>query len=280
MSISPVVGQKLSGNGDILSFGYNCDEIINGIGRDSVCCAPCGPTITGIIDNRGSKVSPNILDAHIIQEGTIPQALAPVIQSLLESIPGKVYPKPFLFKARARQFWSSMKIRIFGPYVIGGSVNRTQTYLVMSHDNNEGILSMEHDKLRLQFLGVGKTEHVKKLERMLEKLTNSIGGTLINSPFYAGMIGKVFNLYAVLTHLIAFNQHTETTVHPLGGAVMSSDNTGAHGTTNHLGQVLKGKGDEVYDDLICIDGSIIPTALGKKPILHSNLALTITLLKA
>ena len=35
--------------------------------------------------------------------------------------------------------------------------------------------------------------------------------------------------------MIAFNQHAEITVHPLGGAIMSSDGTGKSGVTNHMG---------------------------------------------
>ena len=62
----------------------------------------------------------------------------------------------------------------------------------------------------------------------------------------------------------AFNQKEEITVHPLGGAIMSSDGTGVNGATNHLGQVFTGKGTDVYEGLVCVDGSVIPTALGNK----------------
>lgn len=62
----------------------------------------------------------------------------------------------------------------------------------------------------------------------------------------------------------AFNQKEEITVHPLGGAIMSSDGTGVSGGTNHLGQVFTGQGSDVYEGLVCVDGSVIPTALGTK----------------
>jgi hypothetical protein len=61
-----------------------------------------------------------------------------------------------------------------------------QTYLIMSHDSNEAIITLENDKPYLQFLGVGRTDHVKKLNEVLAKATKAIGGTLINSPFYSG----------------------------------------------------------------------------------------------
>ncbi|EOD48756.1 putative glucose-methanol-choline oxidoreductase protein [Neofusicoccum parvum UCRNP2] len=43
-----------------------------------------------------------------------------------------------------------------------------------------------------------------------------------------------------------FNQQEEITVHPLGGAIMSSDGTGRSGVTNHLGQVFSGEDSEVH----------------------------------
>lgn len=56
----------------------------------------------------------------------------------------------------------------------------------MSHDSNEAILSLVDDKPYLQFFGVGRTNHVKKLNNVLAKATDAIRGTMINSPFYAG----------------------------------------------------------------------------------------------
>lgn len=44
---------------------------------------------------------------------------------------------------------------------------------------------------------------------------------------------------------------------------MSSDGTGKEGATNHLGQLFTGEGAEVHEGLVCIDGSVIPTALGE-----------------
>lgn len=44
---------------------------------------------------------------------------------------------------------------------------------------------------------------------------------------------------------------------------MSSDGTGKSGATNHLGQVFCSEGAEVYDGLVCADGSVIPTSLGR-----------------
>ncbi|KAF2477526.1 FAD/NAD(P)-binding domain-containing protein [Lindgomyces ingoldianus] len=238
MAMSPLVGQKLSGNGDILSFAYNTNEIINGIGSEKPSTPnPCGPTITGIIDNRGSEAAPNVEDGYVIEEGAIPEALAPIIQAMLETQTSQVYPKHY---ARLRCFLSRLKSIIMGPYADGCSVNRTQSFLVMCHGDNEGILTLENDKPRLQFLGAGRRKHMQYLHGILQKATEAVGGVLINSP--------------------------PVTVHPLGGARMSFDGTGRQGAVNNIGQLFNsGGGEDVYEGIVCVDGSIIPTALSVNP---------------
>jgi hypothetical protein len=186
LATSSFLGQKVSGNGDILSFAYNTDYVVNGIGRENPGLSnPPGPTITGVIDARNVETSPNVLDGYVIQEGAIPAALAPLIQTYFEAMPGKVFPNPLKFDMW-RHFWSRTKSRFLGPYARGGSVERTQTYLIMSHDSNEGILALAGDKPTLQFIGVGKTERVGILRDLMTKATNDIGGTLTDEPFYAG----------------------------------------------------------------------------------------------
>ena len=55
----------------------------------------------------------------------------------------------------------------------------------MSHDDNQAILSLKDDKPHLQFLGVGRSDHVQHLNHVLAEATSKIGGTYVNSPFYA-----------------------------------------------------------------------------------------------
>jgi len=55
----------------------------------------------------------------------------------------------------------------------------------MSHDVNQAILASKKGRPYIQFLGVGRNDHVTHLNKVLENATNTIGGTSINSPFYA-----------------------------------------------------------------------------------------------
>ncbi|KAI9881655.1 MAG: hypothetical protein M1823_006634, partial [Watsoniomyces obsoletus] len=141
----------------------------------------------------------------------------------------------------------SRQISRLSPYARGGSLQSTQTYLIMSHDSNQAVMTLEKDQTALEFLGVGRGDHVQKLNGILAEATNAVGGTYVNSPFYAAL------------------GEQEITVHPIGGVSMSSDGTGANGATDSVGRVLKGVGADVYDGLVVMDGSAIPTALGVNP---------------
>ena len=232
--MSPLVGTRLSGNGDLLAFAYNCNQRVTAIGGEACAIshtARCGPTITGCIDMREVTDSQSARDGFVVQEGAIPGALGPVIQALLEArIPAKrLYNSVEDIVARVKSW-------ILGPYAINGSMNRTAVYLVMSHDENEGTLDIVDGKLTLQWSGIGAGSRVDQIWRLLVRATRSIRGTLITAP--------------------------SITVHPLGGACMSHDSTGMGGVVNHMGQLFSGTDGQTHNGIVCIDASIIPTSLG------------------
>lgn len=59
------------------------------------------------------------------------------------------------------------------------------------------MLTLKDDKPMLEFLGVARSNHVKKLNALLERATEAVGGTLVQSPYYA-LLGQ------------------QVTVHPIG----------------------------------------------------------------
>ncbi|KAI3294229.1 CAZyme family AA3 [Penicillium roqueforti] len=248
LHMSPLVGRNLSGNGDFLIFGYNGYANINGIAGES-SRAPPGTTITAVIDNRVVDPLDNPLSGYVIQDGCIPAMFNPVIQIMLTLQTMKSQALCCLWNPRqeAKKTLASLKSLLFGPYAYNGALQRTSTYLVMSHDSNEITLILKDDRLYLRGPGEGRSEHFKWIKNIFNESFARTGSRMGFSYFYG-------------------RHQEETTVHLLGGANMSNDGTGHGGVTNHLGEVFSGSNGEVYKGLVCCDASIIPTALGVNPL--------------
>ncbi|KID84137.1 cholesterol oxidase precursor [Metarhizium guizhouense ARSEF 977] len=247
LSMSDCLGQGMSGNGDMLTFGYNTNCHVNAIGRQRPSHnSPVGPTINAAIDMRGQTGNP--LDGFVIQEGAVPQALSRLMQTIVDVQPCGGRPEKKMVQ-RARKALARWKSRLLGPYVRGGAIQNTQIFLIMSHDGSQASLRLQDDKPVLEFVGVGHSDRVKRLHALLAKATESVGGRVIDNPFH-GVFG---------------DQH-QITAHPLGGAPMSRDNTGARGVTNHAGEVFAGSAtSETHPGLIVVDGALVPGALCVNP---------------
>jgi len=195
LAMSRAVGTGMSGNGDILAFGYNTNYEVNAMARKHPDpTTPVGPTITGVIDCRNKE---NALDGFVIEEGAVAQALVDALQPLLEAMPHKIFPTDWGLAHRLRHFTSGLRSKVLGPYSRMGSVQRTQIYLIMSHDSNQANLTLnERGKPVIEFLGVGRTEHVAHLNDILAQATNAVGGTFVNNPFFAALgeqeVGPIF----------------------------------------------------------------------------------------
>ena len=166
-------------------FRYNLNEEVNAIGReDTALNKPIGPTVSGIIDCR-DQVNP--LHGFVIEEGAVPAALAPLLRTMLEALPGSTSPKDVSLAQQLKKIVARIRSGLLGPYAAGGSIEKTQVYLVMSHDTSQAILTLEHNKPVLRWLGVGRSERVKRLNGILAKATESMGGTFVNNPFFAAL---------------------------------------------------------------------------------------------
>lgn len=201
--MSPLVGRNLSGNGDLLVFGtlsaiykipwliettgYNGSTDINGIAGDSSRASnPPGPTVTCVIDNRGADSSSNPLSGYVVQDGGIPETFNPVILAMLTMQTVKSQVLSFFLNPRLEISKSLAALRslLLGPYARGGSLHRTSTYLVMSHDSNEITLTLKEDKLRLRGPAEGRTEHFAQMKRMIRGLIARTGADMGFSYFY------------------------------------------------------------------------------------------------
>lgn len=246
LALSDQVGKGFSGNGDILAFGYNNDQEINGVGsgdRDPQDSGVVGPCITSIIDCRDSA---ELADGFVLEEGSLPGAL------------GAILPGAFSTAARAfgedtdsgigdylmeksRELYSMVR----GPYK--GAVDNTQTYLVMSHDGADGQMLLDDDKLKIAWPGIGDRPRLPMYARAMTLATKALGGTFLKNP---------------LTN--EWNNNNQVTVHPLGGCCMGA--SADDGVVNHKGQVFS-SGSEVHQGLYITDGSVLPRSVGVNPLL-------------
>src|SRR2546423_3708772 len=224
------------------------DHFVNGVGSGYIdpidMKAPVGPCITGIIDMR--RDADNVLNGYVIEEGVIPPAIGKAFQIVVKAGSTIIGSKPENLTSlqSANRRWRQIKSAIGGYYT--GALSHTQTYLIMSHDDNTGQIEFINDRLKVEYKGVGASDTVMKLNKVLEEATLKSNGTYIPSPLWAKPLGRGL-----------------VTVHPIGGCSMGKD--GKSGVINQKGQVFIGNSNNVHEGLYVCDGAIIPTALGVNP---------------
>jgi cholesterol oxidase len=251
LSVSARLGDGFTGNGDVLGFGYNCDERINGIGwghraaEDMALEDRVGPCITSFIDLRGAE---DANQGMLVEEGALPGPLAgflPAPLAAAEKLVGVDTDHGVWDKLReeARQLVSL----VGGAH--HGAMRNTQTYLVMTHEQTAGRMQLEGDRVRVRWPGIGDEPIFERVNQRLIEATKALGGTFVRNPLWTR----------------AFKHHL-VTVHPLGGCAMAE--SAEAGVVNHKGQVFSGTtGNEVHDGLYVSDGSVIPRSLGCNPLL-------------
>ena len=185
LALSDRVGEGLSGNGDVLAFGYNTNTPINGIGfgaKPPGEIAPVGPCIAGLIDNRDTA---DLRDGFVIEEGSVPGAIGRMMPEILETA-GEVIGKR---TGAGPGDWLREKERaaeslLRGPY--HGAVANTQTYLVMAHDDAAGKMSLVEDRLRIAWPGVGSEPIFRTANDTLTRATAALGGSRSRHPGAGG----------------------------------------------------------------------------------------------
>jgi cholesterol oxidase len=248
LGVSDRVGQHFTGNGDVLAFGYDTDEVIDGIGYGAMAPEgrdPVGPCITGIIDDR---MQAELDDGMVIEEGSIPGAISGAIPIAMAAIaPWAGTNISTGVGAFVKERTREMESLLGGPY--RGAVKNTQTYLVMTHDDASGSMTLDNDRLRLHWPGAGTQPVFQRVSDRLNEASKALGGIYVKNPLWSDL-----------------TNHNLITVHPLGGCTMSAD--AASGVVNHKGQVFSSKnGTAVYDSLYVCDGSVMPRSLGVNPLL-------------
>ena len=273
LTLSAQLGQRFSGNGDVLGFGYNNHwpsdaqgahsnpgyTNLNGVGRgsnsDITPLPQPGPCITGIIDMRNAR---QVQDGLVIEEGVIPGAMATAIPAaafMADALFGNFLQYgPAQAGARLLEAQSEGDAILNQPSAMtamayAGPAARTQTYLVMSVDDAAGTLALRDGRLRIDWPGAGRAPLIARDNEFLKQASSAIHGNFIPNPIWTEAQG-----YKLVT------------VHPVGGCGMGDD--ASLGVVNHKCQVFFGsEGNAVHEGLYVCDGAAMPGAVGVNPLL-------------
>jgi cholesterol oxidase len=252
LPVSTRLGERFSGNGDVLAFVFNAETTINGIGLGESVDSPSppGPCITSVIDARRK---PAFETGMVVEEGVIPGALARLLPGALETgavLGGGIDRRGLIAWIRGR--WRAFVSWLWGLFGRGreiGALSNTQTMLVMSHDEAAGQLLLADGRVIVDWPGVADQPGFQTIDRRMRDIARTLRGTYVPNPVWSHLLGR---------NLI--------TVHPLGGCAMADDAT--QGVVNGNGQVFShDRGQDVHPGLYVADGSIIPRSLGVNPLL-------------
>jgi cholesterol oxidase len=243
LPVSDRLGDRFTGNGDVLGFSERPDTVVRGVGaghRPPNPTTPAGPCITAVIpDPPDGGESPTI-----IEDAVIPGLLTEVVAGELAT----------QFGAQGESFtqrWSD-RLSALVELVSGrhsGATDHLQTFLLMGQDDDEGRLVLRDDHVCIEWPGVDSTAFYQAADRVLERAAEQAGGTYIRNP----LTSRLFHDSLI-------------TVHPLGGCVTAD--RAEDGVVDHRGRVFSSdQGETVYESLIVADGSIVPMPLGVNPLL-------------
>lgn len=269
------LGEGYSTNGDMIAAGFKLRPLVNACGREgqSAGSRNVGPTITGILDLRAGRP---LHEQIAIEEMAAPAALRRMLEETvtnLEAFHALVKPD----RARHESDWVGQD-----PAAIDDSaVDRTALYAIMGHDEARGRLSLIDQPAGSEggiahlsdgALKVTRGDATQAIAEQpifqygIDRLRAAhddprLGGTLLPNPLWDPWPPALAELLDR-----APRKGLAITVHPLGGCGMGD--SAEAGVVNHLGQVYRsGSGTAVYETLLVLDGSVVPTSLGINPAL-------------
>ena len=251
LPVSARLGDRFSGNADVIGFGYNNDVRINGVGAGAGApdpSNPVGPTITAMIDGR--TPGRPVRDQYLIQEGALPGTIDSIYAPSFRAASARwgIDTDSGVIDGLAE---SKREVRSRLPDgARKGAIAHTQTFLGMGHDSAEGSLRLdERGRLRVQWPSASQEPVITDLNQRMLEATAANGGTFVPNPAWSNRLRS---------GLIS--------VHPLGGCGMAEE--ASQGVTNHRGQVFSGQaGAQVHPGLYVADGSVMPMSLGVNPLL-------------
>ncbi len=260
LGVSGQLGQRFSGNGDMIAVGYNMETEINAVAdeADALDARSVGPTITGVVDCRAANPDHPV----VIEDMAVPGAMRWVFEELYTTVNS--------LRQLATVDWRTHGNKHPDPDPLSvdrKAIQHSQVYAVIGDDGADGVLEFRDDfiatsdgAITINWPSVRSKSLFPAQIDQLEALASDSGsgGSIIPNPLWRPLPDN-------LEFLSGGARGPLMTVHPLGGCSMAD--SGSLGVVNHCGQVFKGDEDEVHHNLVVLDGAILPRAVGTNPAL-------------
>lgn len=234
--LSPALGTRFSGNGDVLTMAVDATHVVNGRVVPLAIEPGRGPVITSAI---------RVDDAHdggegrgfYLEDGGLPELLGWLIHGV--DTPGPV------LRALVRTVWRTLlhrpRSQISGELAdVFGSESRAARILPllgMGREVPDGRVVLRDDQLDVEWSPDTSREYFRRVRDTARDVAHALGARAIDNPTW--LLGKL------------------VTVHPLGGCPMATGP--GTGVVNAEGEVFGHPG------LYVVDGSILPGPIGANP---------------
>jgi cholesterol oxidase len=245
LPLSRQLGQRFSGNGDVIDVAYDGHDLANALGtssaRSTVAGALVGPCITGYAQVTPPDGSPG----YLLEEGVIPGGLAALIPAAMALTAYRTLQDsiPLAVKWSRRGRWSTYAFQ----HSHSKPVRHSMVLLVIGHDDDGGFMHLRGEHMRIDW--AGQSDRPIELRRgQLAAATAWAGATFLHKALSPG------------------HNRTPISVHPLGGCIMADD--AKNGVVDESCRVFtSGSGTDFHRGLYVADGSVVPGSLGINPLL-------------
>lgn len=262
LKLSPRLGTRISGNGDLIAASHGEQQRVNAIADPDI--APdqrrIGPTITGILKSEDSHGRP-----LLIEEMAVPATLKRVFDEALSTA---VLLKRMGDGDASRHGHEHPAHDSFA--VDQGAMQHTQLFAAMGDDGASGTLQYTADPQDRHLGGHSRIvwptlrdhplfEHQAALLSQRIRASGN-GGTAVANPFWKPVPDR-------LAPLLGKPRGPLLTVHPLGGCPMADQ--AENGVVDEYGRLYEWRDQrwETANDFAVLDGAIIPGALCANPAL-------------
>jgi cholesterol oxidase len=261
LKLSDQLGRRFSGNGDIFAAIWKADSRIDAVADETADPRRrgVGPTITSIFDRRTGDCEKD----YVVEELSVPGPLRDVFAECFTTLQAA---HELVECDRSQHGREKIDPIAVDPETIGKST----AIAVIGRDNADGRITLTDGEdpdagdgaVCVVWPAARNDPRLSKLLDALEKERGwlKLGGKLLPNPLWRFLPRK-------LQRFLGDQSGPLITVHPLGGCAMGEDVRS--GVVDHLGRVFNGdpnlSRDMARDDLVVLDGSIVPISLGINP---------------